>query len=356
MKTATNLEVYDHIIIGQGLAGSALAYLLHKRGAKVCVIQDPAGPSSSRVAAGLYNPVTGRKMVKTWNADTLFPAMYDFYRDAEKITGRSFLHDMPIYRPFASYEEQNEWMGKSASPEYSDYVQDVRTSPTLDWANDPYGGICLKRSGYLDINAYLDAMRLWMSGNITYIDKYIDHSAIEVSNDHVKVMNVKASHVTFCEGTLAAGDRYFGWLPFRPVKGEVLEIRMDVETNEILNRGVFILPVGGNRFRVGSTYDNHDHSWEPTEEGKMKITAQLDKLISKPYSITGHRAGIRPATADRRPIVGKHPEWETLSVLNGLGTKGVTLAPFAAEQLVKWLLDGVEPMTEVNINRYFSLY
>src|SRR5688572_337382 len=106
----------DFIIVGQGLAGSAVALQLINRGKKILVIDRPIANSSSRVAVGLFNPITGRNLVKTWLADQLFPCFHRFYRDAETLTGKKFFHSLPLYRPFGSIEEQNEWMAKSADP------------------------------------------------------------------------------------------------------------------------------------------------------------------------------------------------------------------------------------------------
>ena len=74
----------DFLIVGQGLAGSALGYRLIQEGKKVILVDQPEGNKSSRVAAGLCNPVTGRKMVKTWKGEFLFPEIIPFYQELEQ--------------------------------------------------------------------------------------------------------------------------------------------------------------------------------------------------------------------------------------------------------------------------------
>ncbi len=347
---------YDYLIIGQGLAGTALAYQLHQKGASICIFNHPEGHCSSRVAAGLYNPVTGRKMVKTWKADDLFPFLIDFYKELEHRTGLEFLHTKAIYRPFISIEEQNEWMGKSASEEFRLFIREIRSKSVLSWGNDPLGGIVLKNSGYLDIVTYLDAMRKWFQSVLDYRETIFNPDRLELIPGGIRYEGVKAKKVIFCDGTTAGNNRFFSWLPFRPVKGEILEIEMEVSSDQIFNRGIFIMPIGENRYRVGSTYDNNDLSWEPTRAGREKIEEQLSKLVKVPYSVLDHYAGVRPATADRRPIIGEHPEHETICIFNGLGTKGVSLSPYYAGQLTNHLEGSSELEKEVNINRYFSLY
>ena len=103
----------DYVIVGQGLAGSCLAIQLCTRNKSVMVFDQPHLNHSTAVAAGLFNPITGKMLAKTWQADVLFPYFYSFYRHAESLLNKKFFFPIPIYRPFSSVEEQNEWMGRS---------------------------------------------------------------------------------------------------------------------------------------------------------------------------------------------------------------------------------------------------
>ena len=78
------MQKRDILIVGQGLAGSLLALELEKRKKNVMIIDNNPSVSSSKVAAGLYNPITGSKMIKTWLADELFPNLSKYYQDLEK--------------------------------------------------------------------------------------------------------------------------------------------------------------------------------------------------------------------------------------------------------------------------------
>jgi thioredoxin reductase len=136
------LKKIDYIILGAGLAGASIAVQLLKKRKKILVIDNPSSTTSSRIAPGLFNPITGRKMVKSWLADKLFPYLHNYYREVESLTNRKFFYSMPVYRPFISIEEQNEWMGKSIEPGFQPYIQEVFTSPSIDrsegrlWWND----------------------------------------------------------------------------------------------------------------------------------------------------------------------------------------------------------------------------
>src|SRR5688572_1228293 len=152
--SATN---FDFIIIGQGLAGSAVAVQLLKLGRRILVIDQSRKNNSSRIAAGLFNPITGKKMVKTWMADTLFPYLHTYYREVEQRTSKKFFYPMPLYRPFLSVEEQNEWMAKSSDPAFDQYIDKIFTTSSNPQLKDPFGGLCLKQSGYLDTTSYIRA-------------------------------------------------------------------------------------------------------------------------------------------------------------------------------------------------------
>ena len=106
----------------------------------------------------------------------------------------------------------------------------------------------------------------------------------------------------------------------------------------IYNRGVFVLPQAGNKAIVGATYDREDLSWTPTEKARQVLQARLQRMFKLSYTVQEQWVGIRPATFDRRPLIGLHPQYPQLGIFNGLGTKGVSLAPYLAETFVEHLL------------------
>ena len=346
----------DYIIIGQGLAGSALSYQLIKEGKSVLVIDEDNPHTSSKIAAGLYNPITGRKMVKTWHADLLFPYLIEFYKELEQLCGAGFLIELPIYRPFISLEEQNEWMGKSSSSEYVPYVKEIHRKSLYPFSNDPYGGIELLQSGYLDIPVFLASYRNYLKKNEMLDASRFENKELVLDGNGLIYKGIKARKIIFSDGLNSAREGYFEWLPFSPVKGEVLRIKSDFTLKNILNRGVFVVPLENGYFRVGSNYDNHDMTLTPTEKARNEIERRLNDLAKVDYELTDQVAGIRPATKDRRPFLGLHPDHETIGVFNGLGTKGVSLAPYFSKHFMRFLEYGEELYSEVNINRYFSLY
>ncbi|MEO7991119.1 MAG: FAD-dependent oxidoreductase [Chryseolinea sp.] len=344
----------DYVIVGQGLAGSAVAIQLLKIGKKIVIIDQPEKNRASSVAAGLFNPITGKKMVKTWMADVLFPYLHDFYRAAEVLTNESFFYPMPLYRPFISIEEQNEWMAKSGDIAYASYIDRVLTKPSFADVKDVFGGLLLKQCGYLDTVKFMNAVRQHIQKNNYLLQEEFDFQELSVDKGTIVYKKFEADRVIFCNGT--DHNPIFKWLPIKPLKGETLTLQADTSSSTIINRGVYILPLAQNQWRVGATYNFHDNDLNITESSRRELVEKVNAISTFPYTIINQQLGFRPTTPDRRPILGEHPEMKSFYIFNGLGTKGVSLAPYFSKVLIHLTENRVPVNKEVDIERYKSVY
>ena len=346
----------DYVIVGQGIAGTTLAWHLMEKGVRVQVLDMEKKHTSSWAAAGLYNPVTGRKMVKTWMADELFPYLHTFYRKIEEKCSQKFLHPTPIYRPFLSLEEQNDWHLRANNKAFAHFVENVATESMFPaTVHDPWGGILLKNCGYLDTVAYLEASRQYFKSQQVYSKASFDQNKLVTGKDYISYGGHHAKALVFCEGPDVTTNPYFNWLPFSLVKGEILTVKPERVHEVVFNRGIFVLPLG-DKSRVGSTYEHQNLNTLPTEKARTYLAEKFDKLCKFSTRVIEQRAGIRPATRDRKPFVGQHPEVSPVFIFNGMGTKGVTLAPFFAHQFTHHLLENQPLEDAVNIERFYHLY
>ena len=346
----------DFLLIGQGLAGSVLAEHLREQGCSVRVINAQHRASASRAAAGLYNPITGRKMSKTWRADVLFPYLETFYPKVEQRLSTAFFHPIPIYRPFLGAEERNDWSTRADNIQFAPYVQQVTSGGTYGaFVEDSLGGLLLRQCGYLDVPTLLRAYQQYLSEQEVYEEGEFNPQQLRIASDHVTYGRWRARKIIFCDGASGPQNPFFGWLPFRPVKGEMLLIRPQRALPVVFNRGVFVIPQGPLA-KVGSTYDHRDLSDAPTKTGRHTLMQKLNQLLKVPYAVVDQWAGVRPATQDRLPLVGFHPEHEPLAVFNGFGTKGVSLAPYFAQHFVHCLIKN-QPIDEaVDVGRFYARY
>ncbi len=348
---------FDFLIVGSGLAGAILAHHLHGMNKKVAIVHSPEMHSSSKVAAGLYNPITGRKMVKTWRANDLFPYLEGYYKKFEAVAKCHCLNDLPMYRPFLSLEEQNEWQGRSAENDFDPFIQEIALNNKHLHVNGEFGGLTLNKTGFLSVPAFLESMLDYLSAaGVKLLEDVFDFEALTHASLTPRYKSFNCDKISFCDGSDTVKSPYFNWLPISQEKGEILEIGADLPSDIIINRGVFVIPLGNGRFKVGSTYNNREINWTASEDGKKQIIHKLKELINVNFSVEKHYAGVRPATRDRKPFIGMHPKYKNVGIFNGLGAKGVSLSPYFANQFAHHLVNQSELDHEVAIDRFFKFY
>ncbi|GAB4051373.1 NAD(P)/FAD-dependent oxidoreductase [Spirosoma litoris] len=347
----------DFLLVGQGVAGSALAWTLDQRGCSVILADDPSLPSASAVAAGVVNPLTGRKLVHTWKADELFPFLHHFYSDIEQQLGVRFFHPKNIYRPFRSIAEQTAYLELTNDPGVQAYVSKaVDNQQYSQFINNPFGGLEVTQAGWLDLTEFVRIIKGYFIKKNQYYEGRVVLDDLKISDNKVELKGVTVGKVIFCDGVQARENPLFDWLPYNPVKGQILTALAEgYSIKNIVNQGIFILPVRDGLLKIGATYSWHDLDWQTTEDGREFLESKVRELLKIPYQVVAQQAGIRPSTKDRRPFIGLHPTQPVVGIFGGMGTKGVSLAPYLAEQFTRYLLDGEDLEPEANISRYVSL-
>jgi glycine/D-amino acid oxidase-like deaminating enzyme len=345
----------DFVIVGQGLAGTALAWRLRRRGLRVLVIDRDAADGASHVAAGLVTSVTGKRLAKSWRWEELYPAACAFYRSVEAETGEACFHQRPALRLFADEAERDEFQRRAAGM-LRGLVRPAAHARS-DWFAAPLGGFELD-AARLDVPRFLDVSREHFRRAGELLAANLDPARdVELAPDGVRLprLGVEARGLVLCCGFAPGSDPWFGGIRFNAAKGEILTLRIPGLAEErVVHRGVWLAPLGGELFRCGATYTWEPLDREPTAAGREEIETRLRGFLRLPFEVVGHHAAVRPVIDAGYPVLGRHPQWAQLAYFNGLGSKGSLLAPFFAEQLAACLLGEGSAEPEVDVRRHLT--
>ena len=229
-------------IIGQGLAGSVLAFRFIEAGYRPLVFDRGLEHASSMVAAGMWNPVNFKRLNVGKHPELYIESMYDVYRRMEAWLGVSFFKPWPIIRLYDSHQEIHQWdlheaMGKSGAS-YLTNPTHVVTDPRV---HHKHGAGLVQEGGRVNLPIMLQAMRIRLheEGLLRAIPHEEDPSARTI---HCSGMEVKT-------------HPYWQWLPMAPNKGQVLTVNIpDFDTAHIYHFGRFVVPIEGDEYKLGSTY------------------------------------------------------------------------------------------------------
>ena len=346
----------DYLIIGQGIAGTMIAFFAKKAGKKILVIDQSRPHSSSKIAAGLMNPITGRKFVKSWKIDDLLPFAIQTYQEFTELLGEPFFEQKNILRAFADNKVEANWFVRSSVPGFFKYIMDESDlGDYADIINPAFGYGEVKSGGKVEMKRLIDLYQTYLISQNEYLSGVFDEDKIEIGKENVVYNNIEAKRIVFCEGIGVQQNKFFNYLPVQGNKGEIFIIRIpNAKTEKIIKQSVFIIPLGEELFWVGSTYFNEYENAEPSEEGRENLLRRLNKALKVPFEIIAHKAAIRPTVPDkdRRPFIGVHTEFDRLAIFNGVGTKGASIAPYWAKRFIDCLEKDEEIDDVVNIKRY----
>ena len=342
----------DYIIVGLGLAGLAFAEELTKQN-KTFIVYEDRSQNSSLVAGGMYNPVILKRFTPVWNGVEQLRVALDFYKKLEEKLNNSYHHKIDIYRIFKNVEEQNNWFLASDKILLQHFM-----SPTI-FKNEnkcvlaPFGFGKLENTGRIDVNSLIHDYRKSLLKKKVLKEEKFAYDNIVLKEDGVEYKGVKSERIVFCEGYGVKQNPFFNSLPMREAQVELITIHApELKVDYLIKAAVFVMPLGNDLYKVGATFNWEDKSPTPTAEGKQELERKLNTFIRCEYTIVDHLAGIRPTIIDRRPMLGIHAEYKALAILNGLGTRGVMIAPLMARKLYRHLENNIALDNEISIARF----
>jgi glycine/D-amino acid oxidase-like deaminating enzyme len=349
---------YEFIIVGQGISGTFLSYYLHKEQRNFLVIDNNDSNTPSRIAAGIINPVTGRRMVTVWMAEEVIPFAKQAYEEIGNELNIRAISQKNIIDFFPNPFMRESFLKRIE--ENNEYVQLCSDQQQLSkYFNYVFGCGEINPVYTAHLESLLPAWRQKLTERQQLLEENFDIEQLEITPDKVLYKDIEADTIIFCDGPDGISNRYFKQLPYAPNKGEALVVEIPgLPANTIYKKSMLLAPLQtkeSNLFWVGSTYAWDFENADPTKEFRERTEQLLQEWLKLPFKITEHRSGIRPATLERRPFVGLHPLYQNIGIVNGMGTKGCSLAPFFAKQFTNHLLHNVPITPDADVKRFSKI-
>ncbi|MBR9855800.1 MAG: FAD-binding oxidoreductase [Algicola sp.] len=346
----------DYIIVGLGLAGISFCEVLEKEGKTFAVITDES-QQASQVAGGLYNPVILKRFTMAWKAKHQLEIAKPFYRGLEEKLGVKLDYELPVLRKFASIEEQNFWF-EAADRTNLDYFLSTKiianTNPVID---APFGFGEVKYTGRIDTGTLVSSYKNYLQSTGSLLEESLDFDKLSISEESITYKSIVAKNIVFATGYGLKQNPYFEYLPLNGTKGELLIIHApEFKEKNVIKSSVFTIPMENDHYLVGATYKWKDKTNVPTQESKNELLEKLGTFLKCDFRVVDHVAGIRPTVVDRRPLLGRHPEHKNMYVLNGFGSRGVLIGPYASNQLFGYIQNKTPLDSEMDIQRFTKKY
>ena len=289
-----------------------------------------------------------------WQATQQIELLREHYAFFEEFFQETLLEDLPVLRKFASVEEQNLWFEKSDKPSLQPYLDtQLLTKNPFQHVKATYGFGKVKDTGRVSVDKLLQLVMGYLEEQQYLLKETFQYNELTVLSSGYSYKDYTADTIVFCEGYGLTHNPYFNHLPLVGNKGELVTIYAeDLNVDAVVKSGCFIIPLGNHHYKIGATYNHVDKDQKPSERAKTELIEKLEKLINCTYTVVNHQAAIRPTTKDRRPLIGSHPKYKNMYVLNGLGTRGVMIGPFAAKNLFEHIEKQETLHPEMDIARF----
>ena len=349
--------MHDCIIIGAGIAGMVMSRVLHEAGFDIAIINNPKTASASQVAAGLMNPITGKRFEVSWRYEEFLSIAREFYAECEKTDDAHYYRPFPMLRIFADEKEYETFQKKYAPDQLGHYVGEQ----FFAHASEIHPSIRNRFGGFRTLNAGVFQYKQFLDAHANKYSKYmykgiVDDENLSLQNDlwtlQLDSHRITAKHVIFCDGWKGSLNPWFADIDFKfdIVKGEICTIRAkELSEADIISRGFAIIPVGNHLFRCAATFQWNEFHTIPTAFGAERLHNRVQSLINCDYEILEQSAGLRPTMFDHKPFLGEHPKHQGLLILGGLGTKGALYAPYMAKNLLNYLQNEVRLDHEMDL-------
>lgn len=342
----------DYLLTGQGICGTFLSWSLQKAGYTFLIIDESQPHTASKVAAGIINPVTGRRIVKTWLIDDVLPFACDAYTELGDWLHITAIEQKDIVDFFPTPQMKLAFEKRYA--EDQQYLS--RPFDERQWMHHftyDFGFGIVTPCYLVNLPLLLTSYRRWLLSKEFVLEEKFDTGLLQIQPNRVQYKGITAKAVIFCDGISSFHNPWFNRLPFAPNKGEVLLVEAPgMPTHHIFKKGFTWVPWSGDVFWAGSSYEWEFSGDQPTALFRERTMAALQQWIKIPLRLLDHKASVRPATLERRPFIGFHPLHPAIGIFNGMGSKGCSLAPYFANQFVQHIQQNRPLQPEADVRRF----
>lgn len=326
------------LIVGQGIAGSVMAWSLRWEDKTVHVLDRGRNITASRIAAGLITPFTGRRLSKAGDFDESLAVAKEFYRRVEKETGASLLKEEAALRYFVDDAERDFFLKQRCETHGSEVE-------LISGPNDRVIGFRMLKAARLSVTPFLEVTRSFFAARGCFHQVDIDPvKDIDVRETGVQIskLALTGEELFFCQGYQTEENSWFPGIPDAPARGEILRLDIPGRTaREVVHRGFWLAPAmdqsvdsPANEYLLGATYDRENLNKNPTDTGRDELLRGLKVITNENYRVIAHYSAIRAGMRTRQPIAARHSKYPHVAILNGMGSKASLMAPITARRLL----------------------
>ncbi|HRN78880.1 MAG TPA: FAD-dependent oxidoreductase [Ferruginibacter sp.] len=332
----------DFIIVGQGIAGTLLAEALLRRGCSVILFDGrPEIPAASEYAGGILHAGVGKDLSIDPFLKQCLGVSISTYRSLE---GR--------YQTECFTEQSMLLFKEGHGLAVVDEGLQQRLQHLFHTIHPP---TLFQPVFQLDVVRFLLAARQCLIHEHVLQEEVLDPEKLDVGNDGVAYSKFEAERIIFCEGVSAMRSRYFGRLPFIKNRGDVLQLHIpDLPSGYVYEKEVRLVARANATWWCGSNHQWVYNHLNPDTTWREHVLHQLKGWLKVPFEITDHTVAERPTTAGQFPLIGMHPAYHRVGILNGLGTRGLTLAQWYAEHFAALLCGEIHEIPGYNHARFLK--
>lgn len=343
----------DYIIVGLGIGGIALCETLRKRN-KSFVVFDSGIHCATAASGGVVNPTILKRFNTPWNTEIFYPPAVSFYEELSHFLAIPCCRFVPIDRIFSSVEEQNNWFVASDKKRMRPYLKAHVVPNFNDCLIAPLGFGEVNGSMQLSIADILLTYRSKLRDAFILREESVDYNNIRYFDGEIIYKTFAAGAILFAEGPQVVMNPFFPKGAIIPNKGEYLIIHApDLKLKRLIKGNHYIIPIGDDRYKVGATFEGVRSDWDPSPGIKEFLESELRRMISCPFVVESELVGIRATTDDHKPLIGRAANYENMAFLNGLGTRGLMMAPHLADLLISHFEEGHTIPYEMDISRLY---